>query len=163
MLGLFCNSSALQCIFQSMLGTLYLVATPIGNLQDISQRAIETLRLVDLVACEDTRHTGKLLKYLGIRQKLISYHEHNERERADELIEFLKNGNSIAVVSDAGTPGIADPSYRIVEKATKWGSSSSDSRRGRFCKRSDNLRLSDRFAIFRRISSVKKRRTPKTT
>lgn len=107
--------------FSKMLGKLYLVATPIGNLQDISLRAIETLKSVDLVACEDTRHTGKLLKHLGIKQKLISYHEHNEHLRAGELSELLKTGKSIAVVSDAGTPGIADPSFRIVQKAHEIG------------------------------------------
>lgn len=104
-----------------MQGTLFLVATPIGNLQDISFRAVETLRSVDIVACEDTRHTGKLLNHLGIKQKLISYHEHNEHERADELSELLKQGKSIAIVSDAGTPGIADPSFRIVQKAHEIG------------------------------------------
>ncbi len=107
--------------FLAMLGKLYLVATPIGNLQDISLRAIETLKMVDLVACEDTRHSGKLLKHLGIKQKLISYHEHNEHLRANELGEFLKAGKSIAVVSDAGTPGIADPGFRIVQKAHEIG------------------------------------------
>ncbi len=104
-----------------MLGNLYLVATPIGNLKDISLRAIEILRTVDIVACEDTRHTGKLLKHLEISKKMISYHEHNEHKRADELIELLKQGKSVAVVSDAGTPGISDPSYRIVQKAHEIG------------------------------------------
>ncbi len=98
-----------------------MIATPIGNLQDISFRAVETLKSVDIVACEDTRHTGKLLKHLGIKKKLISYHEHNEQQRADELTTFLENGKSIAVVSDAGTPGIADPSFRIVQKAHEIG------------------------------------------
>ncbi len=104
-----------------MTGTLFLVATPIGNLQDISFRAVETLRTVDIIACEDTRHTGKLLKHLGIKQKLISYHEYNEDERAEELAGLLEQGKSIAVVSDAGTPGIADPSFRIVQKANEIG------------------------------------------
>ncbi len=104
-----------------MLGTLYLVATPIGNLQDISLRALETLKSVDFIACEDTRHTGKLLKYFEISKKLISYHEHNELKRAEELSDLLQNGKSIAVVSDAGTPGIADPSFRIVQKAREIG------------------------------------------
>ncbi len=104
-----------------MFGTLYLVATPIGNLQDISLRALEILKTVDAIACEDTRHTGKLLKHFDISNKLISYHEHNEAERAEELAELLKSGKSIAVVSDAGTPGIADPSFRIVNKAHELG------------------------------------------
>lgn len=104
-----------------MAGTLYLIATPIGNLQDISLRALEILKTVDMVACEDTRHTGKLLKQFSIYQKLISYHDHNESERADELVELLKLGMSIAIVSDAGTPGIADPSFRIVKKAHEIG------------------------------------------
>jgi 16S rRNA (cytidine1402-2'-O)-methyltransferase len=102
-------------------GTLYLVATPIGNLQDISLRALEVLKTVDIVACEDTRHTGKLLKYFSISAKLISYHEHNELQRADELTELLKEGQSIAILSDAGTPGIADPSFRIVQRAHEIG------------------------------------------
>lgn len=82
---------------------------------------METLKNVDLIACEDTRHTGKLLKYFDISKKLISYHEHNEIKRSEELSELLTNGKSIAVVSDAGTPGIADPSFRIVQKAHEIG------------------------------------------
>jgi 16S rRNA (cytidine1402-2'-O)-methyltransferase len=121
MIRAFLLLSRLAVYFSMMLGKLYLVATPIGNLQDISLRAIETLKSVDLVACEDTRHTGKLLKHLGIKQKLISYHEHNEHLRADELADLLRNGKSIAVVSDAGTPGIADPSFRIVQRAHDFG------------------------------------------
>ncbi len=104
-----------------MLGTLYLVATPIGNLQDISLRALETLKTVDLIACEDTRHTGKLLKHFGIRNKLKSYHEHNEERRTAELADLLQNGKSIAVLTDAGTPGIADPGFRIVQTAHEAG------------------------------------------
>ncbi|HSK74744.1 MAG TPA: 16S rRNA (cytidine(1402)-2'-O)-methyltransferase [Pyrinomonadaceae bacterium] len=104
-----------------MLGTLFLVATPIGNLQDISLRAIETLKTVDLIACEDTRHTRKLLNHFAIKQKLVSYHEHNEAERAEELAELLEQGKNIAIVSDAGTPGISDPSFRIVQKASEIG------------------------------------------
>lgn len=103
-----------------MPGTLFLVATPIGNLNDISIRAVETLKNVDIIACEDTRHTGKLLNHLGIKQKLVSYHEHNEHQRAEELTELLQQGKSVAVVSDAGTPGIADPSFRIVQKAHEF-------------------------------------------
>ncbi|MEP6901637.1 MAG: 16S rRNA (cytidine(1402)-2'-O)-methyltransferase [Actinomycetota bacterium] len=104
-----------------MTGTLYLVATPIGNLQDITFRALETLKTVDLIACEDTRHTKKLLNHYSIKNHLISYHEHNEKMRAEELAELLKQGKSIAVVSDAGTPAICDPSFRIVEKANEIG------------------------------------------
>lgn len=100
-----------------MPGTLYLVATPIGNLQDISQRALDTLRAVDLIACEDTRHTRKLLNFYEISNKLISYHEHNEVERADELGRALESGKSVALVSDAGTPVISDPGFRLVRKA----------------------------------------------
>lgn len=104
-----------------MPGTLYLVATPIGNLRDTTLRALDTLRSVSLIACEDTRHTRKLLSHFEISAKLVSYHEHNEAERAASLIETLKSGNSVAVVSDAGTPGIADPSFRIVELAIEAG------------------------------------------
>jgi 16S rRNA (cytidine1402-2'-O)-methyltransferase len=104
-----------------MAGTLCLVATPIGNLQDISFRAIETLKTVDLIACEDTRHSLKLLNHFGIAKKLISYHEHNERERTGELIERLLKGESVAIVSDAGTPGINDPGYVIVQAAIEAG------------------------------------------
>jgi 16S rRNA (cytidine1402-2'-O)-methyltransferase len=101
--------------------TLYLVATPIGNLQDISPRALQILTQVDIIACEDTRHTGKLLSHYGIKNKLLSYHEHNEHERSDELVKFLQDGKNIAVVSDAGTPGICDPAFRIVQKARDIG------------------------------------------
>lgn len=98
-----------------MSGTLYLVATPIGNLEDITQRAIRVLKEVNLIACEDTRHTRKLLNHFGITTPTISYHEHNERERAAELIEKIKTGGAdVAIVSDAGTPGINDPGFRIV-------------------------------------------------
>src|SRR4051794_23708820 len=100
-----------------MLGTLYLVATPIGNLADITHRALQVLNDVDLVACEDTRHTHKLLSHYGITTKTISYHEHNEQQRLAGLIERLKQGTSIAVVSDAGTPSISDPGFRLVRAA----------------------------------------------
>ncbi len=102
-----------------MIGTVYLVATPIGNLQDISFRALETLKTVDLIACEDTRHTRKLLNYFNISNKLVSFHEHNEIQRTAEFAEDLLQGKSIAVVSDAGTPGISDPGFRLVEKAVE--------------------------------------------
>ncbi|MGI8883811.1 MAG: 16S rRNA (cytidine(1402)-2'-O)-methyltransferase [Pyrinomonadaceae bacterium] len=104
-----------------MFGTLYLVATPIGNLQDISLRALETLKIVDLIACEDTRHTRKLLTHFQISNKLVSYHEHNEAERSEQFAVLLEEGKNIAVVSDAGTPAICDPSYRIVQKAHEIG------------------------------------------
>jgi 16S rRNA (cytidine1402-2'-O)-methyltransferase len=98
-------------------GTLYLVSTPIGNLEDITRRALRVLAEVDLIACEDTRHTRKLLDAYGIRTKTISYHEHNERERAVELAARLADGTSIALVSDAGTPAVSDPGYRLVRAA----------------------------------------------
>jgi len=104
-----------------MPGTLYLVATPIGNLQDMTFRAIETLRNVDLIACEDTRHTRKLLNHFQIAAKLISFHEHNEAERAVELGRQLSEGSSIAVVTDAGTPAINDPGARLVRTAIELG------------------------------------------
>src|SRR5262252_4520458 len=100
-----------------MAGKLYIVSTPIGNLEDITQRALRILREVDLIACEDTRHTRKLLTHFGISTKTISYHEHNEAERANELCELLAEGKNIALVSDAGTPLVSDPGYRIVQAA----------------------------------------------
>ena len=104
-----------------MPGILYLVATPIGNLQDITFRAVEILKNVDLIACEDTRHTRKLLNVYEIATKQISYHEHNEIERADELSKLILEGSSVALVSDAGTPGINDPGFRIVERCVELG------------------------------------------
>ena len=96
---------------------LYLVATPIGNLEDITLRAIRVLRQADLIACEDTRQTQKLLNHYGIEKPTVSYHEHNEASRAAELIERLADGARIALVSDAGTPGINDPCFRLVSLA----------------------------------------------
>ena len=98
-----------------------MVATPIGNLEDISSRALRVLREVDLIACEDTRQTRKLLDRYGIQKPLISYHEHNEQARAAELLADLEAGKNIALVSDAGTPLIADPGYRLVERASERG------------------------------------------
>lgn len=104
-----------------MLGSLFLVATPIGNLKDITLRAIEVLKSADIVACEDTRHSRKLMNHFGIETKLVSYHEHNEEERAEEFAKALLQGKSIAVISDAGTPGISDPCFRLVNKAVEIG------------------------------------------
>ncbi len=100
---------------------LYLVATPIGNLEDITLRALRVLREVDRIACEDTRQTLKLLNHYGIRTPMVSYHLHNEAGRAAELVEALKAGGRVAVVSDAGTPGIADPGGEIVGAAIAAG------------------------------------------
>lgn len=102
-------------------GTLYLVATPIGNLEDVTHRALHILSEVDIIACEDTRHTRGLLTHFGIQTKTISYHEHNEHERSAELCLMLSNGASIAIVSDAGTPAINDPGYRLVRAAIEAG------------------------------------------
>lgn len=98
---------------------LYLVATPIGNLEDITLRALRILKEVDLIACEDTRQTQKLLTHYGIEKPTISYHEHNELTRAAELIMHLEQGDSIGLVTDAGMPGISDPGYRLVSLAIR--------------------------------------------
>ena len=98
---------------------LYVVATPIGNLEDITLRALRILKEVDLIACEDTRHTQKLLNHYGIAARTVSYHEHNEASRAEELIRQLKDGLRIALVTDAGMPGISDPGYRVIAKAVE--------------------------------------------
>jgi 16S rRNA (cytidine1402-2'-O)-methyltransferase len=100
---------------------LYLVSTPIGNLEDITLRALNVLKSVDLIACEDTRHTRRLLDHFGIRKPTVSYHEHNEQARTEELVQRLLSGSSVAIVSDAGTPGISDPAYRIVLAAIEHG------------------------------------------
>jgi 16S rRNA (cytidine1402-2'-O)-methyltransferase len=100
---------------------LYLVATPIGNLEDITLRALRVLRSVDRIACEDTRQTQKLLNHFDIRTPTVSYHMHNEHSRTDELIAALKEGARVAVVSDAGTPGIADPGGQIASAAIEAG------------------------------------------
>jgi 16S rRNA (cytidine1402-2'-O)-methyltransferase len=104
-----------------MSGVLYIVATPIGNLDDISLRAIDTLKQVDLIAAEDTRHSGRLLNHLGINKKLISLHEHNERSRLSGILENLSSGMDIALISDAGTPLISDPGYSLVNAVHNAG------------------------------------------
>lgn len=104
-----------------MMGTIYLVPTPIGNLGDITLRALETLKKVDIVAAEDTRQSLKLLNHFEIKKPLISYHMHNEQGKGEELIERAKKGQNIAVVSDAGTPGVSDPGEVIVRKCIEYG------------------------------------------
>ncbi len=104
-----------------MAGTLYVVATPIGNLEDITLRALRVLREVDLIAAEDTRQVRKLLDRYGIQQRVVSYHEHNERARAPQLVEALRSGRSVALVSDAGTPVLQDPGYHLVQACVEAG------------------------------------------
>ena len=104
-----------------MPGTLFVVATPIGNLEDMTFRAVRMLKEVALIACEDTRQTRKLTEHFGIPTRLTSYHEHNERDRTAELLALLAAGDSIALVSDAGTPLISDPGFRLVEAAIAAG------------------------------------------
>src|SRR5437899_7314819 len=103
------------------MGTLFLVATPIGNLRDINQRALEVLHQADLIACEDTRQTIKLLNHFGIEKPLTSYHDFNEQKKAEELTEKLSADIKIALVSDAGMPAISDPGYRIVRLCRERG------------------------------------------
>lgn len=110
-----------RMIEQKKPGTLYVVATPIGNLEDISYRAVRILKEADLIACEDTRHTAKLLHHYGIDKPTVSYHEHNEAARAEELVAKLTAGLNVAQVSDAGMPGISDPGYRVIKLAIERG------------------------------------------
>jgi 16S rRNA (cytidine1402-2'-O)-methyltransferase len=98
---------------------LYLVATPIGNLSDMTLRALDVLKSVDLIAVEDTRHSGMLLKHFGIKKPLISYHEHNEAMRTAQLVERLAAGEKVALITDAGTPGYSDPGIRIIRECIK--------------------------------------------
>ena len=102
-------------------GTLFVVATPIGNLDDLSPRAREVLGRADLIAAEDTRVTGRLLSHFGIKVRSLALHEHNEQKVVPELIKALENGNSVALVSDAGTPLVSDPGYRLVRAAHNAG------------------------------------------
>ncbi len=104
-----------------MPATLYIVATPIGNLEDITLRALRILKEVDLIAAEDTRHSRKLLRHYGIPTPLTPYHEHNEQSRTPELVEALRGGKSLALISDAGTPAISDPGYRLVRACREAG------------------------------------------
>jgi len=100
---------------------LYVVGTPIGNLKDITLRAIETLKSVDVIACEDTRVSQKLLNHYGINKPLISYHEHNKEERSRELIRMIERGKRVALISDAGMPGISDPGFYIIREMRRHG------------------------------------------
>ncbi len=102
-------------------GTLFLVPTPIGNLDDITKRAVETLASSELIACEDTRISGRLLAHLGLKKKLISYHDFNERKRLPLLLKILRDGGIISVITDAGSPGLSDPAYRIIRAAIDNG------------------------------------------
>src|SRR5580704_16765100 len=98
---------------------LYVVATPIGNLEDITLRAVRVLKEVDVIACEDTRQTQKLLNHYGVTTRTISYHQHNEMTRAAELVKELQEGASVALVTDAGMPGISDPGFRLISLAIR--------------------------------------------
>ena len=139
--------------------TLYLVATPIGNLEDITLRALRVLKGVDLIACEDTRQTQKLLNHYGITTRTVSYHEHNEMTRAAELIVDLEQGMRIALVTDAGMPGISDPGFRLITLAIRHrvpvvpipGASAYSGGVGR-------ERVADRFVPLQRIPSGEARR-----
>ncbi|HEX9859767.1 MAG TPA: 16S rRNA (cytidine(1402)-2'-O)-methyltransferase [Nitrospirota bacterium] len=102
-------------------GTLYIVATPIGNLEDITFRAVRILKEARLIAAEDTRHTQKLLSHFGIHSQLTSYHDHSKEEKTELLVERLKEGQDVALVSDAGTPGISDPGYYLINRAIEEG------------------------------------------
>lgn len=102
-------------------GILYIVATPIGNLQDITQRALDTFAKVDLIAAEDTRHSGLLLSHYGIKKPFFALHDHNEQEKAHILVEKLKEGSNIALISDAGTPLISDPGFHLVRQCREAG------------------------------------------
>ena len=102
-------------------GTLYIVATPIGNLADMSPRAVDVLHSVEMIACEDTRHSKKLLDHYHIKSPTMTYHDHSDRQSADKILDRLDRGDSVALISDAGTPLISDPGYRLVAEARKQG------------------------------------------
>src|SRR4051812_16570443 len=111
----------LPTILRFMPGLLYLIATPIGNLEDITYRAVRLLREVDVIACEDTRQTRKLLDHYGIQKPVVSYHDHNEAERSEDLTARMRDGANVALVSDAGMPLVSDPGYRLVRAAIDAG------------------------------------------
>ena len=113
------NSSINDPLQKFLTGTLYIVATPIGNLNDMTFRALETFGKVELIAAEDTRHTKKFLAHFNIKSRLIAYHEHNEEQSAKGILEKLKSGASVALVSNAGTPTVSDPGYRLINAAIK--------------------------------------------
>lgn len=115
------RESPVKIRFMEGYGTLFVVATPIGNLEDITLRAIRVLKEVDLIAAEDTRHTRKLLNHYNISAPLTSYFEHNKAEKGDYIIKNLREGKDVALVSDAGTPGISDPGYNLIKKAIDSG------------------------------------------
>jgi 16S rRNA (cytidine1402-2'-O)-methyltransferase len=115
------ETSKLEIARSKAPGVLYVVATPIGNLEDITFRAVRILKEADLVACEDTRQSRKLLDHYGIQVKTVSYHDHNEAEQADELVSKLLAGTNIAQISDAGMPGVSDPGYRLITRAIASG------------------------------------------
>jgi 16S rRNA (cytidine1402-2'-O)-methyltransferase len=119
--GFFMTDPAANSSLTPQPGHLYVVATPIGNLADLTERARAILGAVDLIACEDTRTTGGLLSRLGLRKELVAYHEHNETEMAARLADQLAAGRSIAVVSDAGTPALSDPGFRLVRACRRRG------------------------------------------
>jgi 16S rRNA (cytidine1402-2'-O)-methyltransferase len=125
--GVLLQKEGLSCVLvgfwvRAIMGTmLYLVATPIGNLQDITLRALETLKSVDLIASEDTRKTGMLLKHFGIEKQQMPFDEHNEDRAGERIVEMLRYGKNVAVVTDAGTPGISDPGFSLVRRAIEAG------------------------------------------
>ncbi len=144
-------------------GSLYLVATPIGNLEDITYRAVKVLSLVDLIAAEDTRTTKVLLDHYGISKPMVSYFSYNEHRRTPQLIEKLLLGQSIALVSDAGTPGISDPAFHIVQTALASGitdRADSGSVGIRFC--ADRQRPANRPICLRRVPPREKREEDET-
>ena len=141
-----------------MPGTLYVVATPIGNLEDMTYRAVRMLGEADLIACEDTRQTRKLLDHYGIQKPAISYHEHNETERTAELLARLTGGASIALVSDAGMPLVSDPGYRLVQAAVESGHHGlADSRRFGRHDRAGRIGAAHRRVPLRRIPAAQAR------